>query len=115
MGTPLRGIDVKLGKNPGGSAAARATTDAAGNFTLPVVPAGSYTLTFDLPKETELEVSVKGVVGGPATARMSAVVPSGAKQAAPPATITLQSDGKSPLTGICQTAIVRSKSNICNN
>jgi hypothetical protein len=115
MGSPVRGIDVKLGKNPGGSVAARVTTDAAGNFILPLVPAGSYTLTFDIPKDVEVEVSVKGAVGGPTTQRISSTAQSAAKTAAPAATITVQSDGKNPLTGICQTAIIRSKSNICNN
>src|SRR5205085_8679359 len=42
-GAPLKGVDVKLGKNPGGTPAARAT-DASGNFDFGVMPKGSYAL-----------------------------------------------------------------------
>jgi hypothetical protein len=44
-GAPLKGIDVKLGKNPGGGCAAR-TTDAGGNANFGIWPKGNYTLTF---------------------------------------------------------------------
>jgi len=44
-GAPLKGIDVKLGKNPGGGCAAR-TTDAGGNADFGIWPKGNYTLSF---------------------------------------------------------------------
>jgi hypothetical protein len=44
-GAPLKGIDVKLGKNPGGGCAAR-TTDAGGKADFGVWPQGNYTLDF---------------------------------------------------------------------
>jgi hypothetical protein len=44
-GAPLKGIDVKLGKNPGGGCAAR-TTDAGGNADFGIWPKGNYTLEF---------------------------------------------------------------------
>jgi hypothetical protein len=44
-GAPLKGIDVKLGKNPGGGCAARAT-DASGTADFGVWPKGNYTLEF---------------------------------------------------------------------
>lgn len=44
-GAPLKGIDVKLGKNPGGGCAAR-TTDAGGKVDFGVWPKGNYTLEF---------------------------------------------------------------------
>jgi hypothetical protein len=44
-GAPLKGIDVKLGKNPGGGCAAR-TTDSGGNADFGVWPKGNYTLEF---------------------------------------------------------------------
>ena len=43
-GAPLKGIDVKLGKNPGGGCAAR-TTDGTGKANFGVWPKGNYTLT----------------------------------------------------------------------
>ena len=51
-GAPLKGVDIKLGKNPGGSPAARAASDKDGHFTIPNVAKGSYILTFELKKET---------------------------------------------------------------
>jgi hypothetical protein len=44
-GAPLKGIDVKLGKNPGGGCAAR-TTDAGGKVDFGAWPKGNYTLEF---------------------------------------------------------------------
>jgi Carboxypeptidase regulatory-like domain len=142
-GAPLKGVDVKLGKNPGGSPAARTTTDAKGKFTFGVVPAGSYILTLDLPEEPKnagssgattkekgpsavnvklARVTIEGAVGGPietgwdfqrresflSTAQSTA-------KAMDPKKIILESNGHDPLSGICQTAIVKSKSNISNN
>lgn len=49
LGAPLKGVDVKLGRNPGGSAAARTTTDANGNFSFPNLPLGSYRIFVDVP------------------------------------------------------------------
>jgi hypothetical protein len=42
-GAPLKGVDVKLGKNPGGGCAAR-TTDANGQADFGLWPKGDYTL-----------------------------------------------------------------------
>ena len=99
MGTPLRGIDVKLGKNPSGNAAARATTDDAGNFAFPIVPQGSYTLTFTIPKETDAKMNIRGAVHGPAGRIFYSEVAFQVKVVIAPAPIILESDGKTPFSG----------------
>jgi len=49
MGAPLKGVDIKLGKNPGGNAAARTTTDSHGHYSFPNVPLGNYKIYVDIP------------------------------------------------------------------
>ena len=48
-GAPLKGIDVKLGKNPGGGCAARCTTNTNGQYTFNNVDTGSYKIYVDIP------------------------------------------------------------------
>jgi hypothetical protein len=43
-GAPLKGVDVKLGKNSGGGVSAR-TTDRAGKANFGVLPKGNYTVS----------------------------------------------------------------------
>jgi hypothetical protein len=75
-GAPLKGIDVKLGKNPGGGCAAR-TTDSTGKAGFGVWPKGNYTLSFvaaaspnasgqaaGRAQTTKLHVVIQGAVGG---------------------------------------------------
>ena len=68
-GAPLKGIDVKLGKNPGGGAAAR-ITDAQGHFDFGVLPKGSYWIALDpgqsgnAVKIAEMEIAITGAIGG---------------------------------------------------
>lgn len=45
-GSPLKGIDVKLGKRPGGGCSAR-VTDASGKANFGVWPKGNYTISID--------------------------------------------------------------------
>jgi len=71
-GSPLKGIDVKLGKNPGGGCSARSSghatecvtrqkTDDAGSVSYRDVPAGNYTIAIALPAGvTRAHVTVTG-------------------------------------------------------
>jgi hypothetical protein len=57
-GAPLKGVDVKLARYggaqfAGGMTSLKRTTDEAGKFTFGVLPAGSYSLTISLSKETD--------------------------------------------------------------
>ena len=69
-GAPLKGVDVKLGKNPGGKPAAR-TTDAGGKINLGVLERGSYYLILDSRKQKITENAVgevaRGSAGSPET------------------------------------------------
>ncbi|MDO9186391.1 MAG: PKD-like domain-containing protein [Bacteroidia bacterium] len=48
-GDPIPGVDVKLGKNPGGSVVATTNTDSSGHFTFSGVADGNYTIYVDIP------------------------------------------------------------------
>ena len=132
-GAPLKGVDVKLGKNPGGTPAARATTDANGAFAFPEMPAGSYVLTLDLPAEAvpvpgtaarqtglnainvklaRIEVTSGGgtIVGHWNFERGTAFDPSQnvtAKTTQTSSRIIVDLKRPSRITGICETAIVK--------
>lgn len=98
-GAPLRGVDVKLGSNPGGNAAARTTTDSSGHFSFPVQPAGSYTIT--ISAKEQVEITVEGAVGGTIT-KSSPAAQSSAKAAPAPLKIEVKSDGKTKLGGFAK-------------
>jgi hypothetical protein len=49
MGAPIRGIDVKLGRNPGGGCAARTTSNDSGAYVFTNVDTGSYHIYVDIP------------------------------------------------------------------
>jgi len=104
-GAPLKGIDVKLGKNPGGGCAARTSqggghapdcsaprpTDGAGTVTFAggnIPSAGNYTITVSLPAGVKrAHVAVSG-----STPPVSTDI----TPANPTVNVTL--DGKQPLT-----------------
>jgi hypothetical protein len=137
-GAPLKGVDVKLGKNPGGKAAARTTTDGKGKFNLGVVPAGSYILTLEFPvgpgpeqaanangsKEKApnavdvklARITIDGSVGGvivrgwDPTIKKPIGLPAQAAGKESQNEIIVQSDGKTPLSGTCE--IIKPKSHI---
>jgi photosystem II stability/assembly factor-like uncharacterized protein len=65
MGAPLKGIDIKLGKNPGGSAAARTSTDSLGDYHFHNVPVGNYKIYVDIPNygmDSVLAISITSTV-----------------------------------------------------
>jgi hypothetical protein len=95
-GAPLKGVDVKLGKNPGGSPAAR-TTDANGHFDFGVVERGSYELTLAPPANAKgtPESCLVEVNGQKAAWHFkNATGRSGAPQK-----ISITSDGRTPIRG----------------
>jgi hypothetical protein len=135
-GAPLKGVDVKLGRNPGGSAAARTfTTDKNGKVDFGVLPKGSYSLQLvssekkdGLKTSAEVDgviytITVTGTDGGTVVMNWDVtknkafkppVETARSKSAKPPEyrdSIVFSSNGTTP----CFTTIVKSKSNISNN
>lgn len=138
LGTPLEGVDMKLGKNPGGALGGVATTDGDGNFDFGVLPKGPYSLTLTLRGNAKHTSAVRAAEPG-AQPEMAPVVcllalygaqggaimagwdfqkggrvgVAMASAAGTPGdgTIVLISDGKRPLFG----TVVISKSNITND
>jgi hypothetical protein len=90
-GAPLKGVDVKLGKNPGGGCAAR-VTDADGNADFGVWPKGDYTLSFS-PAPGRSVVHV--VVAGAAAGALERDIDAGASARAAPIAFSL--NGTTPL------------------
>ena len=84
-GAPLKGVDVKLGRNPGGNAAARTlTTDSNGEIVVSDLEPGSYYVIVLGPSKPKANaertdqavdaipadnylVEIAGLVGGPVT------------------------------------------------
>jgi hypothetical protein len=108
-GAPLKGVDVKLGKNPGGGAAARVVTDASGKADFGVLPKGQrYTVTFGaLPESAHLlvEGSVEGtIVRDINSTRVDRQAP-----------INFTSNGITRIVVVIEAAKVKSHSNQSNN
>ena len=112
-GAPLKGIDVKLGKSPGGGCAARVSgpdhcaaplaTNDAGQADYGVLPKGDYTMSVSPPSGTpSVDVIVSGAIGGP----IERDVDAGDQ-------IAFQLDGVTPL--VVSVARVKSHSNVNSN
>ena len=120
-GVPLKGVDVKLGKNPGGGSVQR-TSDASGTADFGVLPKGSYVLTFSVANVTgaktpTLHLEIRGTAEGTVTH----VLPAATADIIVPVLVT--SDGKTPLTvkvsdgtgEVVDRACCKSHSNTNNN
>ena len=95
-GAPLKGVDVKLGKNPGGSPAAR-TTDAGGHFDFGVVEKGSYDLTLAPPANAKgtPETCLVEINGKKTPYHFKAAT----ERTGTPQAISVTSDGRTPIRG----------------
>lgn len=65
-GGPLKGIDVKLGRNPGGGIQARTMSDSTGYYNFDSIPDGNYVIYVDipnLPMDSTRSVSINASAG----------------------------------------------------
>ncbi|MGZ3866057.1 MAG: NHL domain-containing protein [Bacteroidia bacterium] len=63
LGAPLKGVDIKLGKNPGGTCAARTTTDNTGSYIFTNLSPGDYSIYVDVPNfpmDSVLSITIAG-------------------------------------------------------
>ena len=113
-GAPLKGVDVKLGKAPGGGASAR-TSDEGGNVSFGVLSRGSYYLILTPPPPPASTknrpapmkacvVTVEGASGGPVhaewnfqTSRVVSQQGGSTARSQNQDRVTFESDGKSSI------------------
>ena len=94
-GAPLKGVDVKLGKNPGGSPAAR-TTNERGSASFGPVTAGQYYLIIVPPSDPKTAPKSSGTErkAGSAAERKFSVEIQGAKGGKVERVIGVQTGGE---------------------
>ena len=106
-GAPLKGVDVKLGRPPGGTPVASRVTDKSGKFDFGVLAKGNYQLTIGLPDGTGAGAPVSLVVEGVPTGNVTRVLKVGganAKTAGPTPVMEFTADGVHPIAGRISTA-----------
>ena len=141
-GAPLKGIDVKLGRNPGGAVIRTVKTDSEGKFDFGVLPRGSYYIVVGTEKapgsaeargakgqqpadDLEITISIAGTTAGTLTyihdRRSGSIIIMERGEASKARRVDVKTDktAKMPFDSdgehVVTGTIVKSKSNITNN